>query len=197
VPKSKSFEYCFGSGFSSAERSSGITAASLIDGASNFTYTYVADCSTTIAAGKLRLTINPGVVSGSLSSSIQGYADVQLGSPTNLTEGVAPGADPVGNFQTHGFCLAKIDLADIYAKGANSTEDARLLRHAFASVILKCQGNGARQDVAAVPAYSRESILLDGSVFVYMTDGEKCRANSFDATNNGDFVNQTDTCPTE
>ncbi len=196
VPKFKNFEICLGNTFSATEKSRMLEMAQGIDSRSNFTFSYPSDCSAAPLAGKMRLIIDPGVVSGSLSSNIQGYATVQLGSPSNLTEGVA-GADPVGNFQTHGFCLAKIDLVDIYAKGANSTEDTRLLKHAGASVILKCQGNGSRQDVAAVPAYSRESIVLGSNLTVYMTDGEKCRADAYDTTANGDFSNTGAVCPTE
>jgi hypothetical protein len=77
------------------------------------------------------------------------------------------------------YLTLQIDVPAIYSKGANSTEDARILWHAVATAVQRLAGNGEHG--------SNRMAASDGDVSgaagrVMMSNGERCRARNFSDT---------------
>lgn len=157
------------------------------DDASNFSYPFAISTDPP-APNSTRLFITKGAIGGTGTNAITDYARVTTyGSPNALTEGVVDG-DPVGNYQTHGYCICTFDAADIEAKTSDPTERSRLQKHAFAVCFSECSGLGLKAEASG--AYSQTTINLTSNLSV-LTPGEACRMNSYNNTANGDFSNQS------
>ncbi len=184
IPKVKTIEVAKSSSFDAVSISLINNATAAVDGALSFTYP-LKNAADPIGAGNMRMVIQPGAVSGSLSSNIDGYESVTFVSPANLTEGVAED-DPVGQYQKHGACIANIDVQDILNKGTSSAQDDNLFKHAVAAAILTCSGLGLRTDSAVNGTYLRRAIHLDAASPA-VSSGPVCMATSYNVTDNGDF----------
>jgi hypothetical protein len=141
-----------------------------------------------LGVDQVRLLIQTGNVPGDLLGAIEGYSGVTYTSLVNLTEGVAPGANtPTGQYRTHSGCAGTIDQVDLDAK-LNPADLPVGRRHAIGHAIEACLGLGSVNTNHAF--YSRRALQPTLSMNA-LTTGEACRANSFQATNNGDYSTVT------
>jgi hypothetical protein len=188
VPKFKTLEVARSTAFSDVEKVAiGLIRTDFRNALSSWSIVE-ADTAVPPAPNTVRLTLTQGTCAGTLQNDIDGYSCITLSGITSLSEGVGD-VDPVGNYQTHTNCTGVIDSVDINNKGANDDQDNKIRRHAVAHAIETCLGLGSRTDAGANGFYSRRSLQLS-SFLSPLTAGEDCRAESFSATNNGDFSNQ-------
>jgi hypothetical protein len=75
----------------------------------------------------------------------------------------------------------QIDVPDVYAKGANATEDARILWHAVAAGIIKLTGTGEH---AGNRMAASDQSVSGAAGRVMFSNGERCRARNYATTQN-------------
>lgn len=187
VPKTKNLTYCINQGFTNSEVSLIQNEVVALDNLlTSWTFTYESDLFTGLCVPGNNLQFSNGACgsSGTASSNIENYGCVTFSNITNLTEGVAAG-DPVGNYQAHGGSRANIDITDINAKFSTTSQRDFGKKHAVKFALLSTIGLGSRTDGGSNTFGSRPQIA--NFALGIMTDGEKCRAESYNTTNNGDF----------
>ena len=126
---------------------------------------------------------------GPSSSSIAAFSCLMLDSTgANLTE-----VNATGNYTTHTGATVWIDMGDITQRATTTIRRLRLLRHATGHGMLAAIGLGGRTDADASGFVSRMAVDVDWSGAT-ISSGEKCRADSYDPTNNGMFSRLQPSC---
>lgn len=196
IPKSKNITYCINPGFTQSDYNLILGQIQAYDNLlSGYTFTFENDIFTGECLLSNFFQVSPGScgTSGTGSANIENYGCVTLSGTKSLTEGQFFSA-PVGNYQTHSFARAKIDITDINAKFSTTAEKNAGKKHAADFVILSgLLGLGSRDDGGSNTFGSRSQIA--GFELGLLTAGEKCRAESLNTTDNGDF-SQVSACPT-
>jgi hypothetical protein len=200
IPTKKKIQLAYetdGTGFNNFEQSIINTVMSQDFGQSGMGFTFtgpVDDDDQNIPADSLRMLIAPGACSGGTSSNnIEAYScATTLSSLTNLSEQTGV----TGNYQTFGGCAVNIDRSDIYAKGADSTQDAHLFAQAVGHVIAVCTGIGANTTAAASGKITRRTLNLTANL-QGLTAGDVCRAASYNPNSNGQYAITTPQCSSD
>jgi hypothetical protein len=187
VPKTKNFTYCINSGFTNPEIALISNEVNILDTLlTGWTFTYESDLLTGQCLVSNTLQFTPGScgTSGTATGNIENYACNTLSGITNLTEGVVA-LDPVGSYQAHSQARGKIDVTDINAKFATTTQRENAKRHATKFILLSSIGLGSRNDGASNTFGSRPD--LANFLLGTLTAGEKCRVDSFTINNTTDY----------
>jgi hypothetical protein len=187
VPSTKNVSWAFdtNSGFSNTEKTN---IRAIVQSFDNTLTTWSFSETTDPAASQLVFKV-AACSGGSSSSNIEAFGCVSLAFSANLTEG----AGVVGSYQKHGKGTISIDVTDINAKYASQGDRDHLKTHAVGHSILAWMGVGARSDAGVVHYMSRRTVSL-GNFNLTLTTGELCRADSFLATNDGQFSLTTPAC---
>lgn len=130
--------------------------------------------------------------SGTASNLIEDYARLTFGGLTNLTEG----AGVVGQYQSASSCTITIDTTDLYAKGANATQDSNLFGHAVMHNWYGCLGLGARSHQST---FATRRAVLPASTGTGLTVGEVCSLTTYDTSASTNFfiAGSASTCPND
>lgn len=83
-----------------------------------------------------------------------------------------------GNLLNFTSCAIQIDVPDVYARGANATEDSYLLWHAVAHGVMKTMGIGAIPG-NTLNVMANETITPIGSTRTLVTTGASCRTKNY------------------
>jgi hypothetical protein len=130
------------------------------------------------------IVVDKAACSGSSSSNnIEAFSCIDLSGPEiDLEEG--PGV--VGQYTAHVFGDVHIDFDDIDAKFSSAADRLALAQHAFGHGIISWLGLGSRSDSGALGFVSRRQVNLN-VLNLPLTQGEACRLEAYDITNNGAF----------
>ncbi len=202
VPPAKSLSYCVHTGallggpdqfsFTAAQRTRVVNIIEGFDSTSDFTLTHtsVSDCFSELGNGQIKVFKSPVGALGTASNEIKDYADPVFSGLTNLTEG----AGVQGDYQSWTNCQMNIDVADILAKGANSTEDNNVLDHASKNSLLGCLGIGRRSTNPG--GLGSRNLVAPTIAQTSVSTGEACALQHFTLSNPGQY-NQAFACPTD
>lgn len=196
VPTIKQFFYCLGGGFSASQKTRARNVAARLDAVlSNFVFSEVTlahpSCIVTVLGEPTpALTFIAGTCSGTTATdNIEAYS---CGSFVTANGNLTEGAGVVGNYKSHSGYNAVIDLTDIFARGANVTEDSFILDQGFARGFLSFMGNGTRN----VNSFSTRTVRPAG-VLVDLSPGDICRLESYAVNNQSNFGIATPQCLTD
>lgn len=128
--------------------------------------------------------------SGTGSNDIKDYVSIEFitgNGTSNLSE--QPGV--VGSYKSHQFCRVKLDETDIFAKGANSADDNRLLDHASAVGLLGCAGFGIDPNEGDQSCRFTRFAVNPPLLVNCLSAGETCQANGFTLSTPAQYANGT------
>jgi hypothetical protein len=127
--------------------------------------------------------------SGTGNSNAHNYSTSAFSDINQLTENPLPGEAPVvGSYQSHGECVAYVDVFDLKAKGTTAAEDQRLIENAAAWAVAGCLGVGGSSQISSSTRITKS--LLNGNLTnTVFSAGEQCQANAFANTSNGNWFN--------
>jgi len=195
LPVQKNFRWCDDVITHADTLNAFATAAAGVQQASNgnFTFQYVGHCSSPFIPGSADLLINELPCSGDLMSNIDGYACANWGqqpSQNTLSESL-PGIYYAATTGTTG--VAHIDRADIFARGANSTEDLKLLLQAAYKMAWECVGIGTHSETTN--AMTGRLITPINQNRPIGTSGDLCRSSSYSIVNSSVYNGSGVSCP--
>lgn len=179
LPVQKNFKWCDDTLTHADTLSAFATAVTGVQQASNnnFTFQYMGHCPVPFNSNFADVLINEAPCPGALSSNIEGYACGNWGQQpvaNNLSE-TLPGLYYAATTHTTGIC--HIDRADILAKGANATEDSKLLLHSSYKCAWEVIGIGLHSE--ATNAMTGRAIAPINQNRPIGTPGDQCRASSY------------------
>jgi len=195
LPVQKSFRWCDAAITHADTLNAFATAAAGVQQASggNFTFQYVGHCPSPFPPTFADVLMNELPCSGDLLSNIDGYSCSNWGQqpPQNTLSESLPGIYYAATTQTTG--IVHIDRADALARGANATEDAKLLLHAAYKGAWEVVGIGTHSE--ATNAMTGRLITPINQVRPIGTPGDLCRSASYSIANPTAYGGVAPTCP--
>ncbi len=195
LPVQKNFRWCDDTITHADTLNAFATATAGVQQASsgNFTFQYVGHCSSPFIQGSADVLMNELPCAGDLTVNIDGYACANWGQqpPQNTLSESLPGIYYAATTNSTG--VVHIDRADILARGANATEDSKLLLHAAYKMAWETVGIGTHSE--PTNAMTGRLVTPINQNRPTGTTEDKCRAASYSTGNATEYHGVAPTCP--